>query len=350
MRLELPGAGEGSAHPANGAGIGAHREARLCEQPERRALRAGWPSDRGVGRLSCRAAARFHRAGPPRARRSCRLLGERAVDLADLVRPEGQRTRRGDRRVLLAQGPRRGVARVGEGLRPLRFGAPIQGGERGRRHVDLAAHLEVVRSGRLQLLRHVADRGDVGGDVLSGHPVAARRGLDEAAVDVGERHRDPVDLRFAGEVERLEVDVGQQPAEPVAPCVELGLAERVVEAHHRDAMADRREELRRRRAADALGRRVRGDDLGVVGLDPLELAEERVVVGVGDLGGVEDVVAKVVVGDQPTQLGSPLGRCAALGCGLRAGRFAVLARGRHPSLRHPATIPAPRTASGSAAS
>ena len=48
-------------------------------------------------------------------------------------------------------------------------------------------------------------------------------------------------------------------------------------------------------AADALGRRVRRDELGVLGLERAQLVEQRVVVVVADLRVVEDVVAVAVV-------------------------------------------------------
>ena len=54
--------------------------------------------------------------------------------------------------------------------------------ELGDGHVDLAPHLEHVRIGatRLgQLVRHVADGGDVGRDVLACDAVTARGRLDE---------------------------------------------------------------------------------------------------------------------------------------------------------------------------
>ena len=54
--------------------------------------------------------------------------------------------------------------------------------------------------------------------------------------------------------------------------------------------------------ADSLRGRVGGDELGVLLLERLQLVEEDVIRGVGDLGVVEDVVAVVVVRDEPPQL------------------------------------------------
>jgi hypothetical protein len=52
-----------------------------------------------------------------------------------------------------------------------------------------------------------------------------------------------------------------------------------------------------RLAADALGGRVGREQLGVRGLDALELVHQRVVLGVGDLRRVEDVVEVLVVAE-----------------------------------------------------
>ena len=55
-------------------------------------------------------------------------------------------------------------------------------------------------------------------------------------------------------------------------------------------------------AADALRRRVGRDELRVALFQAAQLAHEVVVLGVADLGAVEDVVAVVVVGDEGAQL------------------------------------------------
>ena len=66
-------------------------------------------------------------------------------------------------------------------------------------------------------------------------------------------------------------------------------------------MLDRAEELGRRRA-HALGRRVRGDQLREPLLERAELPDQLVVLGVGDLGVVQDVVAIHVVVDALAEL------------------------------------------------
>jgi hypothetical protein len=52
-----------------------------------------------------------------------------------------------------------------------------------------------------------------------------------------------------------------------------------------------------RGAADALGGGVGGDEFGVGGFELLELAHEAVILGVGDLRGVEDVVEMFVAAE-----------------------------------------------------
>ena len=56
-------------------------------------------------------------------------------------------------------------------------------------------------------------------------------------------------------------------------------------------------------AADPLRRRVRGDQLGMLGLKRAQLVEERVVLVVADLGIVENVIAIAVMVELTAQLG-----------------------------------------------
>src|SRR3954451_1127943 len=65
-------------------------------------------------------------------------------------------------------------------------------------------------------------------------------------------------------------------------------------------------ELVERPAADALRRRVRGQPLRMCGLDAAQLVDELVVLGIRDLGVVEDVIAVPVVLQLPAQLGGSL--------------------------------------------
>ena len=67
-------------------------------------------------------------------------------------------------------------------------------------------------------------------------------------------------------------------------------------------MEDRRER-RERRAADALRRRIRRHQRRVLAFERLELAVQRVVLGVADRRLVEDVIRLVVPGDRLAQNG-----------------------------------------------
>ena len=55
-------------------------------------------------------------------------------------------------------------------------------------------------------------------------------------------------------------------------------------------------------SADALGRRIGGDQIGVIGLELFELVEQAVVFLVGNLGIVVDVVTLFVMTDRVTKL------------------------------------------------
>ena len=76
----------------------------------------------------------------------------------------------------------------------------------------------------------------------------------------------------------------------------------------------------------------------MLGLELAQGADELVVLGIGDLGVVERVVALVVVGDQGPELGGP--------------GHGVIARATRRAASRPAhrTTPEPTTESGRAAS
>src|SRR2546425_8282535 len=66
-------------------------------------------------------------------------------------------------------------------------------------------------------------------------------------------------------------------------------------------------ELLRRCGADAVRGTVGRAELGVLGLELLQLAEQAVVLGVRDLRMVEHVIRVIGALDEPPQLGSPRG-------------------------------------------
>ena len=138
--------------------------------------------------------------------------------------------------------------------------------------------------------QRLGDRVDelrVVGDVLADPAVAAGRERPHPAALVDDVHREAVDLELA-EHRRHRAEVA---LDARGPRVELLEGERVVEAEHPLQVLDRREHSGGL-AADRLGRRVLADQLGVRRLERLELAEEGVVLGVGQGRGVVDVVAR----------------------------------------------------------
>jgi hypothetical protein len=260
----------------------------------------------------------------------------RGLHLSHLVGPERKRTSGGDGRVLLAKRTRRRVARVDEEPLSRIVLATIEVFERGDRHVDLAPHLH--DRGRRpdllgELLRYRTDRGHVGRHVLAGPAVAAGCCLDKPPLVVAEGDGQAVDLQLADELGVRGDLLGQ----PVRPSLELFGSEGVVEAHHRHSMGHRGEE-HRRRSADRRGRRTRDHQVGVIGFDRCELADQGVVFDVGDLGVVEPVVAVVVVRDELSQLLGPRDRIVARSWRIVARWFAH------------AAMPDPTTRSGSSRS
>ena len=120
-----------------------------------------------------------------------------ALDRAERVGIERQRPLRGDARIELAQAAGRAVARIDQRLDLAVRGARLLVVflERGARHVDLAAHFQHARPAlAAQPQRNRLDRAQVGGDVLAGLAVAARRAAHEHAVLVAQADRQAVEL------------------------------------------------------------------------------------------------------------------------------------------------------------
>ena len=227
-----------------------------------------------------------------------------ALEHADPVDEDGQRSLRGHRRIELPERARGCIASVRGGLLSgceLRL---VEPGKALEREVDLSADLDsrgrrrAVRSPHSQ--RNRVDRPEVDRDILPTLAVAASRSPDESAALVDEGHRRAVDLRLENVRDRL---VGTEPlANVVGPLLQRLPRGDLLERPHGRQVLDLPEPFRGRRT-DTLRRRVGCDELGVLGLERLQLVEQRVVRAVGDLGVVEDVVAVEVVLDQATQLG-----------------------------------------------
>ncbi len=270
----------------------------------------------------------------PPLRLQPRIAGQDVVDV-DVERPRG-----GDAGVELAQRAGGGVARIGEGLAPLGDQPFVQGLEVLDVDDDLTAHGQKRRHRPVlgaQLQRHGGNGPHVGGDVLAPLPVAAGRGPGQGSLLVDQLDRGAVELGLEGVGELVAEQLPQPLVEPPHG-LELGPR---VEAQHRRVVLDggqRRERL----AAHPLGRRVRRHQLGVLLLERLELAEERVVGLVRDLRPIEHVVQVLVLPQLLAQLRDPLlrqlaihrpGNLAEADRESVAGRPAPEAGGRSPGYR-----------------
>jgi hypothetical protein len=185
-----------------------------------------------------------------------RLCRQRACGTPG-ISEKAQRPACGDRRIELPQRACRSVSRVGEHLAPGRGLLFVQRLEVGVREVDLAAHLDTLGHAlAAQPVRDLADRHDVGRDVLALLPVAARGGQREPPRLVGERDRQPVDLGLG---HRLDLGIRPKPQEPAHAGDEVGdllLGEGVAKRQHRHGVAHLAERLDGR-GPDAPGRAVR---------------------------------------------------------------------------------------------
>ena len=205
------------------------------------------------------------------------LLGVRVEGLplhhAHLVEVDGQRPRRGDLRVELAQRAGRRVARVDEGL----FALP----RAARSFMRLKSALLMNTSPRTsssfgQALApssvegEVLDGLQVLGDVFADGAVAAGAALDEVALLVDELDRQPVHLGLAGVGDGLEVE---RLLHPIVELGELGLVEDVAQGEHLLPVGDLLE-LLQHRAADPLGRRIGRHQIWVLGLQRQQLLHQ----------------------------------------------------------------------------
>ena len=173
-----------------------------------------------------------------------------------LVQPRRQAPPRHQRGIEVPHGARRGVA----GVRVERLAGPllflVDAFERVLGQEHLAANLDAAARPTCEGQGQRTDRPDVGSHVLAALAVTAGRAAHEAAVLVGQRDAEPVDLELA--------DIGrgrgaaQSSADPLVERAQLGLVVGVVEAQHRHRVPDR-DEAFGRPAAHALRRRIGGD-------------------------------------------------------------------------------------------
>ena len=226
------------------------------------------------------------------------------LDATEPVEEDGQRTRCGDPGVELAQPSRRGVARIRVDLLARLPLSLVQALEARTGHVHLAPDFEHPRmSVSPHAQGHRGNRAQVSGHVLAALAVAACRASFEAPVAVDEARREAVELRLERVLHLLDFEAFAHPPVEVA---QLLLAESVAEREHGRGVHDFREPRERRRA-HPLGRGVGTPEARMRFLQRHELAHQAIVLGVRNLGVVEDVVAVVVVLDAFAKLGRASG-------------------------------------------
>ena len=253
------------------------------------------------------------------------------VGIGDGIDKGGQVAARRDLGILLTQAAGGGVARVGEGIAALGIGLVVQTNKAALGHVDLAAYLNGalavgahVGERRLgQVHGHILDSTDVERHVLARGAIATCGCAYEGAVLVSKGHAQTVDLKLAGIGDATGTEGILSALEPRVEFVQV---HGIVHGIHARHMRDRRK-LLAHVAAHALGIAVGRHQVGVGGLDFLQLNEHFVKGGVRDLGRVEHVVAIGVVIELVAQLGRT--RCR-LGTGIvrcsgihARGRFGI---------------------------
>ena len=142
---------------------------------------------------------------------------------------------------------------------------------------------------------------DVRGDVLAHQPVAARRGQHQRAVLVAQRARQPVDLVLGGERDCVTLGQVQITAHPRDELRHLLIGERVVEARH----ANRMLHFGQRRGGYPMPhlprRRIRPHQMRERRLQLGIAPDQRIVLGIGNLGSVLGMIQTVVPRDLARQ-------------------------------------------------
>ncbi len=214
----------------------------------------------------------------------------------------------GDGGVEDAEGAGGGVAGVGVAGEAFLLAVGVEFLEGGVGHDDFAAGFE-LRAVAADFEGEAADGAGVGGDVLAFGAVAAGEGeLKRARGELG-GEGEAVEFEFGHVLEGL---VAEDVADALVEGAEFGFVEGVVEAEHGGGMGEF-DKAFAGGSANALGGRVGSDERGVGLFEGLELAHESVVLGVGELGLIEDVIEVFVVAEILAELlnfaheGQPIG-------------------------------------------
>ncbi len=211
---------------------------------------------------------------------------------------------RGDAGIQLPQGAGGGVAGIGERLLPLLRLATVELLKVPDGHIGLPPDDQVGRGlgavgrgGDAQ--GELADGAQVGRYILSHLPIPPGGAQAEGPIPVVQDDAEAVNLGLHDEV---QVGAGREESgDALQPGPGLFGAEGVFQAEDRGGVADLGE-LRGRRRADPLGGRVGRDQFRVLLFQPPQFRHQRVVLRVADDGGIQDVVAVVVIVNFPAQL------------------------------------------------
>ena len=222
-----------------------------------------------------------------------------ALYVAQAINEYVQGTFRRGAGVQLTQRPRGRVSWVGVRGFATRHALLVEQLELRLREVDLAPDLHRRRYVAVADPKGYAlDGPKVEGDVFPNHSVSPGRALNEDTVFISQGDRQSVVLQLADEVDVLTL---QHTCDSPVPCHELIVIEGVSEAVHGTRVPDLLEALSRFRT-NALGRRVRSNELRMLLFNIDKLFDEGVVPSVADFGLVQHVVQVIVLVDFVTKL------------------------------------------------
>ncbi len=175
--------------------------------------------------------------------------------------------------------------------------------EIGARHVDLAAHLQHRRPAfAFEPGGNHPDLAQVGGDVLAGGAIAAGRALHERAILIAQADRQAVELGLGREQQLAAVQALIDAAHEVAHFL---VAEGIAQRQHRQGV-HHFGEARGRPAADLVAGRLGVVQLRMRRFQRLQLAHQRIVLGVGNQLFVMLVVGLCGHGQLLAELGDAL--------------------------------------------
>ena len=228
-----------------------------------------------------------------------------AVDRTNAVGEEFQRPAGGDRRIQLTDAASRSIAWIDQRLVAARGGSGVVSFQVVAAHVHLAAHFQQRWRLATQAQRDLAQRAQVLRNVLAGGAVATRRTAHQQAVLVAQADRQAIELQFGGifdwwrALAQLQFAANARVEVQCAARSGIGLG---LDRQHRHVVHHRCE-LRQRLAADALRRRICGQQLGMRIFQRLQFAEQGVIFGVRNARRIVDVIRLVMAFDLGAQPG-----------------------------------------------